>query len=319
MEMTGKEKIKRALSRQPLTGQVPTLELVFYLTMEALGEVHPTHRIFTQWDQMSDAEREAQRQDAANVYIETAKKYGHSAISVHPIQYRMDELIRFFEIMREKAGDDYFLIFHDDPTFEIPHGDTMMDFSVDMYENPGKLKAQSDRRIKECAQKAEELAKRGLADGVAMCSDYCFNANPYFTGDLFTTYIAPVLEKMIGIYHDLGFKVIKHTDGNIMPIIDYMVDCKPDALHSLDPQGGVDLGEVKKKYGDRVALIGNVNCGLLQTGTEEEVEADVRRALRQGMDGFGYIFATSNCAYTGLPLERYELMNRIWREEGIYK
>jgi len=35
--------------------------------------------------------------------------------------------------------------------------------------------------------------------------------------------------------------------------------------------------------------------------------------------GAGYIFCTSNCAYTGLPLERYELMNKIWREEGIYQ
>lgn len=47
--------------------------------------------------------------------------------------------------------------------------------------------------------------------------------------------------------------------------------------------------------------------------------ADVRRSLRDGMNGWGYMFCTSNCAYTGLPLERYELMNRIWYEEGIYK
>ena len=130
--------------------------------------------------------------------------------------------------------------------------------------------------------------------------------------------MAPYLSQVITAYHDMGYYVIKHTDGNIMPIIDQMVDCGPDALHSLDPQGGVDLKEVKKKYGDRVALVGNVNCGLLQTGTDEECEADIRRSLREGMDGFGYIFSTSNCAYTGMPLERYEMMNRIWREEGNY-
>lgn len=98
-----------------------------------------------------------------------------------------------------------------------------------------------------------------------------------------------------------------------------MVQCGPDALHSLDPQGGVDLGEVKRLYGDKVALCGNVNCGLLQTGSDAEVDADVRRALRQGMDGWGYVFCTSNCAYTGLSLERYERINRIWWEEGIYR
>jgi len=97
-----------------------------------------------------------------------------------------------------------------------------------------------------------------------------------------------------------------------------MAGCKPDALHSLDPQGGVDLAEVKRLVGDKIALIGNVNCGLLQTATEEDVINDVKRSLEQGMPGGGYIFSTSNCVYTGLPLERYELMHRIWKEHGIY-
>lgn len=49
-----------------------------------------------------------------------------------------------------------------------------------------------------------------------------------------------------------------------------MADCKPDAFHSLDPQGGVSIPEVRKIIGEDIALIGNVNCGLLQTGTIEE-------------------------------------------------
>ena len=71
--------------------------------------------------------------------------------------------------------------------------------------------------------------------------------------------------------------------------------------------------------GDNIALVGNVNCGLLQTGTDEECRQDVLRSLREGMAaGGGYIFSTSNCAYTGLSLERYEMMIDIWREYGSY-
>jgi uroporphyrinogen decarboxylase len=143
--------------------------------------------------------------------------------------------------------------------------------------------------------------------------------NPFFTPGIFGDVVAPVLAKTIEGYRALGYTSIKHTDGNIMPIADQLMQCKPDALHSLDPQGGVDLKVMKEKYGKDVCLIGNVNCGLLQTGTEEEVKADVRRALRDGMPGGGYIFSTSNCVYTGLALERYDLMNSIWWEEGVYK
>jgi len=135
---------------------------------------------------------------------------------------------------------------------------------------------------------------------------------------MFDEFVTPYLAQLISGYREMGFYVIKHTDGNIMPILDSLVSTKPHALHSIDPQGGVDLADVKRRVGDRVCLIGNVNCGLLQTGTEEEVESDVRRALAQGMPGGGYVFGSSNCIYTGMSLERYQKMLDIWRTEGEY-
>ena len=36
------------------------------------------------------------------------------------------------------------------------------------------------------------------------------------------------------------------------------------------------------------------------------------------MPGGGYVFATSNCIYTGMELRRYEQMLDIWRREGNY-
>lgn len=268
---------------------------------------------------MSKKEQELHFDYMADSYIEVAEKYSHSAIFVHPNPEDFDSIVRLLERIREKSGDKYFLMLHGDPTFSMPDGSNMLEFTQRLYEDMDGLKKEAQRELESRVRFAEKMAKRnGLLDGFALCSDYCFNVNPFFTPDMFDEIIAPYLSAVISQYRSMGFYSIKHTDGNIMPIIDSMVDCKPDALHSLDPQGGVDLAYVKRHYGDRVALCGNVNCGLLQTGTDAEVEADVRRALRDGMPGGGFIFCTSNCAYTGLSLERYELMNRIWRNEGIY-
>ena len=65
--------------------------------------------------------------------------------------------------------------------------------------------------------------------------------------------------------------------------------------------------------------MGNVNCGLMQTGTDDECQEDILRSLRQGMaTGRGYIFSTSNCVYTGMPLRRYEMMIDLWQQFGNY-
>ncbi len=319
--MTEKERFIKTLKREKVDGLVPTFELVFYLTMEKFGKVHPSHRGFAQWNQMSAKEQEMQINDAADVYIETARAYGHSAIFPQSFHHADDTFKRFLRALKHRSNDEFYVCIHGDPTYAIPNGDDMIDFSVRMYEEPEKLLEEQFALLYSSLKGLDEINKEErLVDGIAMCSDYSFNANPFYSPEIFGDIIAPVLQKSIQEYHDRGLTVIKHTDGNINPILDQIVECGPDAIHSLDPQGGVNLDEVIKKYGDRVALCGNVNCGLLQTGTLEQVEQDVLRCLNQGMQmGKGFVFCTSNCVYTGLDLERYEFMNALWRKHGMYK
>jgi len=317
--MTERERFAKTLRRQPMPGRVPTFELVFFLTMEAFGRLHPSQRSYGQWKQMSPRERALHLDDQAEVLLMTARRYGHSAIFLHVSPGGFETTARVAELIREKSGDEYFLMLDRDPTFSIPSGAGMMEFTERLYEDGASLHEEMKRRTAGCVEFAQKLQGKGLIDGFAMCADYCFNVNPFFSRDMFAEFIVPYLKEAIEAYHAMGFYAIKHTDGNIMPIIDLMVDCGPDAIHSLDPQGGVDLAQVSRDWGDQVALCGNVNCALLQTGTLDQCDADIRRSLRDGMArGAGYVFCTSNCAYTGLPLERYERMNRIWREEGIY-
>jgi len=316
---TPRERFIAALERRPLTGRVPHFELVFFLTMEAFGKVHPSQRHYGQWDQMEEKERELHRDEMADIYIMTADRYEHSAIFLHPNPDTLDETIRLIHKVREKSGDRYFLMLHGDATYGVPDGDHMMDFVARMADQPEKLKSDADARVDHALERALRLKKAGGLDGFALCSDYCFNDGPFLSPRQFGEFVTPYLARLIAGYRDMGFYVIKHTDGNIMPILDQLVECNPHALHSLDPQGGVDIAEVKRLYGDRVCLIGNVNCGKLDTGTDEEVVESARYCLRHGMPGGGYIFSTSNCIYTGMRLARYELMLDVWRREGNYR
>ena len=322
--MTNRERWIRTLKCEKIGGQVPTFELVFFLTMEAFGKLHFSQRRFDQWKQMSRTEQKLHIDDMARLYIQTAERYGHSAIFVQPNEFpdpdHLEVTRELLERIRELSGDEYFLMLHGDPTWAIPDGAHMMDFSVRMYEDPEGLNEESKQRLDSVLRAATKLDQAGhLLDGFGLCSDYCLNANPFFTQEQFEELIQPTLSAVIREFRAMGYYSIKHTDGNIMPILRQIADCKPDDIHSLDPQGGVSLPKVREIVGGSVCLIGNVNCGLLQTGTDEECDADVLRSLREGMAaGKGYIFSTSNCAYTGMPLARYERMIELWRTYGHY-
>jgi len=207
---------------------------------------------------------------------------------------------------------------HGDATFGIPSGSDMVNFSCRLVDEPEKVKKEADDMVNNALEQAEKYAKHKGLDGFALCADYCLNTGPFLSPRQFSEFVTPYLCNLIKGYREMGFYTIKHTDGNIMPILDQLVQTKPHALHSLDPQAGVDIAEVKRLIGDKVCLIGNVNCALLQTGTDEQVMESARYALKNGMPGEGYIFSTSNCIYTGMPLKRYELMLDVWKKEGNY-
>jgi len=300
-----------------MPGRVPHFELAFYLTMEAFGKVHPSHRRFDQWDQMSSKERQLQIADQARIFVDTAERYEHDAILVRPNPHRFPEVLQLLEEIRRTSGDRFFLLLHGDATFSIPNGAEMEELSLRMAEEPNKVDAEAQAAVDRQIATAMRLKAHGGLDGFALNCDYCFNSGSFLPLPWFDRFVQPHLTRLIAAYREMGFYAIKHTDGNIMPILDRLVAAGPHALHSLDPQGGVDMAEVVRRVGDKVCLIGNVDCGKLQTGTDEECIESARYACLEGMKAPGYIFSTSNCIYTGMDLQRYELILDVWRKEGV--
>lgn len=228
--MTNRERFIRTLKCEKIGGQVPTFELVFFLTMEAFGRVHMSQRAFWQWDQMSRTEQTLHIRDIADLYIQIARRYGHSAIFVDAFGGNLPAFQRLLEEIRTQSGDEYFLLAHGDPTWAIPDGDHMTEFSVKMFEAPEELNDESQRRLDQALETAYQLNRAGhLLDGFGLCSDYCFNVNPFFPSDLFGTLIAPYLKAVLDGYREMGYYSIKHTDGNIMPILKEIAACGPGA------------------------------------------------------------------------------------------
>jgi uroporphyrinogen decarboxylase len=317
--LSPRERFITALECKLLTGRVPHFELEFYLTMEAFGRVHPSQRNYRQWRQMSQNERELHLRDVADLHVTVARRFGQSGMLYNtPKGWKLEDALQSIAYVREVSDLDFLVLLHGDATWSLPNGDNMMDFVIQLYEEPQEIKDKAQRMVDNAIERAEKIKEHKLVDGFCLCSDYCFNDNPFLSPAMFDEFITPYLVQLVSAYRELGFYVIKHTDGNIMPILDSLLAANPHALHSLDPQGGVDIAEVKKRTKGRICLIGNVNCALLQNGTDKDVIESARYALQNGMPGGGYVFSTSNCIYTGMQLERYELMLDVWRREGSY-
>jgi uroporphyrinogen decarboxylase len=156
------------------------------------------------------------------------------------------------------------------------------------------------------------------ADAILLGSDLAFNSNTLMSPAQFDEFIAPYLRELVDVVHEAGVKAIKHSDGNLWPILDRLIEIGFDGIHPIQPQC-MDLKKVKDHCGDKVCLLGNIDCiELLPSGTEEEVEEAVKHAIKVAAPGGSYILGSSNSIHPGCKPENYIAMVKATHKYGNY-
>ncbi len=343
MSMTPAERAICAFAlKQP--DEIPTFELEFQLPQEFFGypledpRLSPENR-----GKLSSLELEKAAYDLADQYARVygsgnAYDIGGAALSGDPEKDAAPGLdyciipvyapdwwdpsspitTAFRRRLREHVGNTRLFGCHADGTFAIPSSaDALFTFVERMMEDPEDVIREADQMCRNAIDANLRQKEAGVDVGF-MCSDYCFNSGPFMSPAMFDTFITPFLTRVCQAGRESGMYMIKHTDGNINPILESLVQAGPHALHSIDPMAGMDIRKVKQDYGHRVALCGNVHCAAMQTGTEEEVRESAEYCLKYGREGGGYIFCTSNVPFKGMPPERYKMVLDIWKARRKY-
>jgi hypothetical protein len=157
-------------------------------------------------------------------------------------------------------------------------------------------------------------------DGILGAVDWCHGGGPLFSPGMFRKFMAPNLKRIVDECHSYGVPYIKHLDGNTTVLLDILVDeVGIDGLHSIEPAAGMDIEWVKKKYGDRITLLGNIDCGnLLTFGADQEVVDAVKNIIRVASPGGGHIFSSSNSIHSGVSPETFRAMMNAVEEFGRY-
>jgi uroporphyrinogen decarboxylase len=188
-----------------------------------------------------------------------------------------------------------------------------MQFSLDLYNNRRRLHEEAETRCKAALERIDRLVDAG-ADFILLVNDVAGNSGPFISPAHFAEIVTPYLERQVRHIKDRGAIAFVHSDGMLMPILDQFLSTGMDVLVGVDPMAGMDIAEVKTLTYGRCSLMGNVQCSLLQDGPGEKIRRAAQYCLEHGSPGGGYIFATSNTIFPGMPLAHYECMLEVLRE-----
>lgn len=148
--------------------------------------------------------------------------------------------------------------------------------------------------------------------------DLAYKTGPMMSPKKFYEVLLPAYKMITDAVHERGGKIVLHTDGQVTPLLDFVVDCGFDGLQSLEPTAGVDLAFVKKKVGDKLCIMGNIDVAhILVDATKEEVYDAVKYAIKTGGPGGGFIVSAANM-HPGVNVPNLKWMVEATKEFGAY-
>ena len=145
--------------------------------------------------------------------------------------------------------------------------------------------------------------------------DIGFGHAPMISPAHFREFCVPVMRNVM---EAVKLPVIYHSDGNIMPLMEEIIGLGVAGIANMEP-GPMDIEEVKRLYGDRVTIVGNIDLHYTLTkGTPDETRDEVRRRIEALAPGGRYILASANSLPNYVKPENVRAMGEALIQHGTY-
>lgn len=188
-----------------------------------------------------------------------------------------------------------------------------------LYTKPGLMREYLDaynRRVIEVVKMEIDLGADAVLDG----GDLAYRHGPMLSPRMYREFLLPYQRMHSDTFHRRGVFVVNRSDGNIWPIADdFLISSGVDGYCEIDKSSGMDLGELKEKYGHKICLLGNVDCAkTLVFGSIKDVMEETIDCIMKAAPGGGYVLCSSNVIHHGVKPENYLAMLKAGRKHGSY-
>ncbi len=168
-------------------------------------------------------------------------------------------------------------------------------------------------------QRAMQVAMDHPSVGMSFhADDLSGKGGPLVHPDHYRKYAFPCYRTMCDMARAADKPFIYHTDGDISMVIEDLIDVGIHGWHPVEKQAH-DINEIKAEYGDRIAILGNIDLQYTLTkGTPEEVDDEVRTRIRDLAPGGGYCVSSGNSVPEYVPIDNYAAMLEATFRYGKY-
>ena len=160
-------------------------------------------------------------------------------------------------------------------------------------------------------------AAGGKLAGLYIWGDVAYDKGMFFSPDYWRRVYKPQLKRICDAVHAAGLKTIYHGCGNALAVLEDMIEAGVDCYNPLEAKAGLDVVELKRRFGSRLAFNGNIDVRVLATNDREAIRREVLTKLNAAKGG-GYILQSDHSMPDNVAPASYDYVVQLVREHGTY-
>ena len=164
---------------------------------------------------------------------------------------------------------------------------------------------------------AQIKAAHGMLDGIVIWGDVAYKNGLLFSPAYWRKHFKPGVKALVDECHKQGLPVIYHGCGNVNSIFEDFIEIGVDAYNPLEAKAGLDVIDLRRRFGHRMGFCGNMDVELWANGSRDEIKNATLTKLNAAKGG-GFIFQSDHSVPSSISGENYDYVVRLVKERGKY-
>lgn len=165
----------------------------------------------------------------------------------------------------------------------------------------------------------ELMIEKGFQfDGVFASSDLGYINGLLFSPNCYKEQLLPADKMLCDYFRSRNIPVILHSDGCVKELIPHFIEAGFSCLHPLEVKAGMDVRELKKKFGENLAFMGGIDTRLMSKRNPRFIEEEIKSKFDIAKKGGGYIYHSDHSIPPDVSFQQYQLVMELVKKYGKY-